>query len=202
MDNRLTEIVDKALIAELIQKWGFWRDSGEWAKLRGTFHEGGTITVTWFSGPFNEFVERSMQMRKTRSRSKHSIGGSLIRLSGRRALAESNVVITNRQSLGGTLFDSTAWGRFYDLLEKRSDEWKIRKRTAIYEKDRLDPLEPIASLPYTPGDLKRLPEAYCHLGYALTEGGFPVAGDLPTPSSPELARLYAEGERWLAGVGE
>lgn len=196
-DSRSQAMLDKHEIVELIQNWGFWRDQGDWSRLRKTFHPEGTITVTWFSGLFSEFIRRSMEMRKTRSRSKHGVGGSTVGIAGDRATAETNVTITNRFVLKGVPVDSTAWGRFYDLLEKRDGAWGIVKRVAIYEKDRFDPLEPGTPLPVTSAELRAFPEPYCHLAFSLVQGGFPVAADLPTPGSESLARLYAEGEAWL-----
>lgn len=194
-------MLDKDAIRELLQNWGFWRDQGNWDKLRTTFHPEGTMTVTWYSGRFDEFIRRSMEMRKTRSRSKHGIGGSMIRLAGTpatRAVAETNVLINGRSVLGGVEVDSTAWSRFYDQLEKRDGVWRILKRVAIYEKDRFDPVVPGTPLPLTKKDLEGLPEPYCHLGYALAKGGFPVSSDLPVNGSPALEMLHAEGDAWLA----
>jgi len=196
-DVRSQAILDKHEIVELIQNWGFWRDQGNWERLRNTFHPEGTITVTWFNGPFSEFIQRSMEMRKTRSHSKHVIGGSMVGLARNRATAETNVTITNRFVFKGVALDSTAWGRFYDLLEMREGAWGIVKRVAIYEKDRFDPLEPGTPLPITKAELQEFPEAYCHLGYSLVKGGFSVSPDLPTPGSEFLAQLYAEGQAWL-----
>ena len=69
---------DRQHIAEVIQRWGFWRDGGQWEKLATTFHPEGTIHVTWFNGRFTDFIEASREMRKTRRGSKHEIGGSRI----------------------------------------------------------------------------------------------------------------------------
>ena len=199
-EKKMQELLDKEEIRELLQNWGFWRDQGNWEKLKTTFHPEGTMSVTWFSGRFDTFIRGSMEMRKTRSRSKHAILGSMIRLGGEpvtRAVSETNVLIAGRSVLDGVELDSTAWARFYDQLEKRDGVWRILKRVAIYEKDRFDPLVPGTPLPFTSKDLEALPEPYSRLGYALTKGGFPVSSDLPVNGSPQLEKLYAEGDAWL-----
>ena len=52
------EFADKSAIAELIQAWGLYRDQGKWKELRGTFTPDGHISVSWFRGPFEQFVAR------------------------------------------------------------------------------------------------------------------------------------------------
>jgi len=42
----------------------------------------------------------------------------------------------------GREVDLQSWMRFFDLLERRDGGWRIVKRTAVYEKDRLDPVDP------------------------------------------------------------
>ena len=51
-------LADKAACAEVIQAWGVYRDQGKWKELRGTFTHDGHISVSWFRGPFEQFVER------------------------------------------------------------------------------------------------------------------------------------------------
>ena len=53
------EFADKSTIAELIHAWGVYRDQGKWKELRGTFTPDGHISVSWFRGPFEQFVERA-----------------------------------------------------------------------------------------------------------------------------------------------
>ena len=52
------EFADKFTIVELIHAWGVYRDQGKWKELRGTFTPDGHISVSWFRGPFEQFVER------------------------------------------------------------------------------------------------------------------------------------------------
>ena len=52
------DYADKLAIAELITAWGLYRDQGKWKELRSTFTHDGHISVSWFRGPFEQFVER------------------------------------------------------------------------------------------------------------------------------------------------
>ena len=59
----------------------------------------------------------------------------------------------------------TCSGRFYDFLELRAGRWGIVRRQPIYEKDRLDVVDPAASLTLDQSRLASFPAGYRHLGY-------------------------------------
>jgi hypothetical protein len=90
-------------------------------------------------------------------------------------------------------------GRFYDFFERRQGRWAIVLRQPIYEKDRLDPLDPSAHLMLDSELLAQFPEGYRHLAYAQTRIGFTVKRDMPQLKGAEVERLYADGAAWLAG---
>jgi hypothetical protein len=90
-------------------------------------------------------------------------------------------------------------GRFYDFLEKRHDRWGIVLRQPIYEKDRMDPVEPSASLTLDPRLLERFPIGYRHLAYLQVGIGYAVKPDMPGLTGPEVERLYRRGAAWLGG---
>ena len=77
--------------------------------------------------------------------------------------------------------------------------WGIVRRQPIYEKDRMDPVDPAASLTLDPARLGRFPEGYRHLAYLQSTIGFAVKGNLPGLRGPAVEQLYAEGRGWLAG---
>jgi hypothetical protein len=97
------------------------------------------------------------------------------------------------------LVDVVCTGRFYDFLERRQNRWGIVRRQPIYEKDRLDPLDPSAVLRLDPERLARFPEGYRHLAYLQSSIGFNVKGNLPGLRGGAVQTLYAEGRAWLAG---
>ena len=90
-------------------------------------------------------------------------------------------------------------GRFYDFLERRDGRWAIVRRQPIYEKDRLDVLEPGADLRMNADLLARFPEGYRHLAYIQSQIGYQIATGLPSLTGPAVAQLYAEGDAWLRG---
>jgi hypothetical protein len=72
-------------------------------------------------------------------------------------------------------------------------------RQPIYEKDRLDPVDPAASLVLDEEILARFPEGYRYLAYLQLQAGYPVKTDMPGLVGPEVERLYVRGAAWLAG---
>jgi hypothetical protein len=109
------------------------------------------------------------------------------------------MTINQRAAVDGVVVDAVCTGRFYDFFDKRAGRWAIVRRQPIYEKDRLDPVEPGARLNLDPTLLAKFPEGYRHLGYLQTKAGFNVRLGLPGLRGPEVAKLYAEGAAWLAG---
>ena len=75
-------------------------------------------------------------------------------------------------------------------------------RQPIYEKDRLDPVDPAAALKLDSEVLRRFPEGYRHLAYLQTQIGYEVKRDMPGLRGPEVEALYRRGRAWLEEKGE
>ncbi|HTU06975.1 MAG TPA: nuclear transport factor 2 family protein, partial [Trebonia sp.] len=88
---------------------------------------------------------------------------------------------------------------FYDFFEKRDGRWGIVLRQPIYEKDRMDPVEPGATVDLDPDLLAQFPEGYRYLAYLQVQVGYPVKPDMPGLRGPDVQALYARGDAWLAG---
>lgn len=93
----------------------------------------------------------------------------------------------------------TCTGRFYDFFEERQGRWGLVLRQPIYEKDRLDPLDPAAKPSLDQTLLATFREGYRHLAYLQSRVGYPVKRDMPGLKGPEVERLYARGAAWLKG---
>src|SRR5204862_4715732 len=130
----------------------------------------------------------------------HFLGGSSVDLKGRRAIAQTKMTISQRAAVDGVSVDVVCTGRFYDFFEKRKNMWRIVRRQPIYEKDRLDPLDPSAKLALDPQLLARFPEGYRHLAYLQTRIGYTDKRDMPGLDGPEVEALYKRGEAWLSGA--
>jgi len=90
-------------------------------------------------------------------------------------------------------------GRFYDFIERRDGRWAIVLRQPIYEKDRMDPVDPAARVELDRQQLDRFPAGYRHLAYLQAGIGYQVKPDMPGLTGPEVEALYQRGARWLSG---
>jgi hypothetical protein len=192
---------DELAIRRLVQDWAVWRDAGDWERFRTVWHDDGRMMATWFQGSADGFIEANEEGWARGVRILHFLGGTSIDLSGDRAVAQTKMTISQRAPVHGVVCDVVCTGRFYDFLERRDGRWGLVLRQPIYEKDRLDPVDPAAQLALDPELLERFPVGYRHLAYLQTQVGYEVKKDMPGLDGPEVERLYARGARWLAGGG-
>jgi hypothetical protein len=191
---------DRAAIRETVENWVVWRDAADWERFATVWHPEGWMTATWFQGPFSDFIEVSRKAFDSGSNILHTLGGWSCDIAGDRAISQVKMTIHQRASVEGVPVDVVCLGRFYDFFEKRDGRWAIVRRQPIYEKDRLDPVDPSAALRLDPELLAAFPEGYRHLAYLQTKVGFKVKPALPGMRGPELDKLYAEGAAWLRGA--
>ncbi len=193
------EIEDKRELRELIENWAVWRDALMWQRFRTVWHDDGRMMATWFQGTADEFIKVSQEGYERGVRILHFLGGSSIDVAGARAIAQTKMTISQRALVENVLCDVVCTGRFYDFLEKRSGRWGFVLRQPIYEKDRLDPVDPAARLTLDPRLLAQFPEGYRHLAYLQSRIGYKVKTDMPGLDGPEVEALYRRGEAWLKG---
>jgi len=191
---------DKSEIVELVQNWALWRDAGDWERFRTVWHDDGWMTATWFQGPATEFIKVSQAGFDKGVSILHFLGGCSVDLAGDRAIAQTKMTISQRGEVDKVVVDVVCTGRFFDFLEKRKQRWGIVRRQPIYEKDRMDPVDPSASLKLDPDLLGSFPEGYRHLAYLQTKLGFRLKQGLPELKGPAVERLYRHGRAWLEGA--
>jgi hypothetical protein len=193
-------VSEKLEIIEVVQNWALWRDAGDWERFRTVWHDDGWMTATWFQGPAEEFIKVSKAGFEKGVSILHFLGGSSVDLEGKRAIAQTKMTINQRGSCEGETVDVVCTGRFYDFFEKRAGRWGIVRRQPIYEKDRMDPVDPSARIKLDPDLLGSIPEGYRHLGYLQSRLGFKVKRDLPQLRGAEVEKLYRHGSAWLDGA--
>jgi SnoaL-like protein len=193
------DVLERLAIRELVENWAVWRDAGDWERFRTIWHSDGRMMATWFQGSADEFIAVSRAGFEKGVSILHFLGGNSADVVGSRAISQTKMTISQRAQVHDVLCDVVCTGRFYDFLEKRDGRWGMVLRQPIYEKDRMDPVDPAARLTLDPAVLRRFPEGYRHLAYLQTQIGFKVKPDMPGLKGPEVEALYARGRAWLDG---
>ena len=192
--------IDKVEIAEKVCAFA-WRDQQRWDDLRAIFADGATISVSWFEGSIDKFIQASKQMAIAgEAQTKHWFGPPRSVVRGDRALAETDVMIMIRSRTGPLEVDITAYARFVDRFERDADRgWLIRSRVAVYEKDRMDPVGPSILIwflnliaPY-----KKYPPALKHLAFGLSRKGRALVPGTISSGSVEEQAFLKEAQKWL-----
>jgi hypothetical protein len=192
-------LLDQLAIRQLVENWVVWRDAGHWDRFRTVWFDDGRMMATWTQGTADEFIDMSKKGWANGVSILHFLGGHSADVSGTRAIAQTKMTISQRALVHDVLVDVVCTGRFYDFLEKRDGRWGFVLRQPIYEKDRMDPVDPAAKLQLKPELLNAFPSGYRHLAYLQSEIGYPVKKDMPGLQGPEVEKLYADGAAWLAG---
>ena len=190
---------ERLAIREVIENWAVWRDAGDWERFATCWHADGRMMATWFQGSAAEFIKVSREGFERGVSILHFLGGASIDVAGERAIAQTKMTINQRALVHRVMVDVVCTGRFYDFMEKRDGRWGVVLRQPIYEKDRMDPVDPAIRLQLDQEILSRFPAGYRHLAYLQTDIGFAVKTDMPGLTGEEVEALYARGRQWLEG---
>ena len=194
-------VADKRAIHEIVDNWVIFSDSGNWDRFAECWHDDGFMSATWFQASAKDFIKARREGFEKGVSIIHLQGAFTCDVVDKRGVSQTKMTIGQRASVHGVLCDVTCTGRFYDFFEKRVGRWGMVRRQPVYEKDRIDPVEPGAGLKLDPAVLNRFPEGYKHLAYLQTEVGYKVKEQgMPGLKGPEIEKLYAEGAAWLAGA--
>ena len=193
-------LADKLAIQELVDQWIIASDSGLWDLFDEVWHDDGVMAATWFQASARDFADARRKGFEAGVSIIHANLGHISTIEGLRAIAQTKMTISQRATVHGVLVDVVATGRFYDFLEKRAGKWGMVRRQPIYEKDRMDPVEPGARLELDSAVLDLFPVGYRHLAYLQTQIGYDVKRTgMPGLTGPEVELLYSQGADWLNG---
>src|SRR5215469_12883893 len=162
MDAALLDpaLADRLLIRDLVDDWVVSRDAGDWERFRKVWHDDGWMMATWTQGGFEYFIQMTEEGWKKGVSILHGQGAHSAEIAGDRAIAQTKMTISQRAAVHGVVCDVVCTGRFYDFIEKRQGRWGLVLRQPIYEKDRLDPVDPSARLELNAEKLNAIPVGY------------------------------------------
>lgn len=188
---------DITSIRELIENWVIWRDAGDWQRFRSVWHPDGVMMATWFQGNVDEFIRVTREGWDRGVSILHFLGGTAVDLREDRAVSQTKMTISQRAQVHDCLVDVVCTGRFYDFWERRDGKWGLVLRQPIYEKDRMDAVDPSAKLILENVELNSFPEGYRHLAYLQSQIGYPIKKNMPGLKGAAVEKLYQRGADWL-----
>ncbi|WP_394791150.1 nuclear transport factor 2 family protein [Rhodoferax sp.] len=195
------DTANRVAIDNLLHRWGHARDSEDLAVLDACFHPDARIHLSWIYGPATEFVQGSRLMaagRRYGAHMKHITASPWIELRGARAVCRSNAFIIIRDCVAGHWFDLESHMRFFDILELRDSHWHIVELTAVYDKDRIDPVSHDPSLtPPWAAMRAAVPDPVMHVRWWLASRGLQPRDDVACVYSPEETALRMHCLAWL-----
>ena len=193
------ELLDRLTIKQLVDNWVVWRDAGHWDRFRTVWHDDGVMQATWTQGTADEFIAMSKEGWAKGVSILHFLGGNSIDLAGDRAISQTKMTISQRARVHDVLVDVVCTGRFYDFIERRNGKWGFVLRQPIYEKDRMDPVDPAGKVDLDQTLLMSFPEGYRHLAYLQSQIGYKIKLNMPGLKGDLVEALYKRGADWLAG---
>jgi hypothetical protein len=206
MNGRVAErpglVEDKLAITELAQLERIARDTRRWDVMSDSYHpDGSRVFLSWFDGTAAEFIATSRAMgEEPGGHAIHSLGPTLVRVEGDRALADTGCTILMRRTVGGVACDLTSYCRHYSRVERTPAGWRLRTLVGVYEKNTLVPVVPGTPVELDLDLLAGLRRSYDYQTYFRVQQGKPVHDDRPGLDRPDLVeRFRAAEERWLAG---
>jgi hypothetical protein len=193
------DFIDRLTIKQLVDNWVVWRDAGHWDRFRTVWHDDGVMQATWTQGTADEFIAMSKEGWAKGVSILHFLGGNSIDLAGDRAISQTKMTISQRARVHDVLVDVVCTGRFYDFIERRNGKWGFVLRQPIYEKDRMDPVDPAGKVELDQTLLMSFPEGYRHLAYLQSQIGYKIKLNMPGLKGEIVETLYKRGADWLAG---
>lgn len=202
-DTRSDELADKLAVIELAQAERVARDNRDWAGMLRSYHPAGSrVFLSWIDGGAEEFVAASKAMgQEPGGHAIHTLGPTIVRIAGDRALADTGCAILMRRTVEGVRCDLTSYCRHYSRVERYGDEWRLRTLVGVYEKNTLVPVIPGQVPQLDTALLETFRDSYDYQSYFRARAGKPVFANRPGLDRPDLVARFREAEeRWLAGA--
>jgi hypothetical protein len=201
--KRLRESVDRSEIVNLIGKSILTRDSGMWDRLAECYHSQAEFTSSWFKGKPSDFLGAARDQmevsRRAGGEQKHLTANHWIEINGDHATAESDLILFMRTTIKDVELDVATWSRRLQLFAREKGEWKIYRRWVIYERDRMDAVDPTISPEsyYDHEALAKYPEKLRHHLWRNDFLGSATEKAIVLRGTPEEAAAREEARRWL-----
>jgi hypothetical protein len=131
--QELTAFLDREKIRDCLARLARGEDRRDPELISACCWPDSTSDYGVFRGTFKEYLAWVVPGSPAIAVTQHALGQSVIDLESDAALAETQVTSYHRINMGTEERDIVIGGRYLDRLEKRSGDWRIAKRTMLYD---------------------------------------------------------------------
>jgi len=129
----LAELIDRKRIRDCLIRLARGEDRRDAELIAGAYWPTAVIDLGIFTGTFAEYLQWVVPGSPDIPVTQHVLGQSLIELHHDNALVETHVLAYHRVNTPDGHRDSVIGGRYLDWLEVADGNWRIAKRTMIYD---------------------------------------------------------------------
>jgi hypothetical protein len=129
----LNAALDREQIRDCLARLARGEDRRDAALLSAAYWPDATDDHGIFVGTFQEYLAWVVPGAPAVLVTLHTLGQSLIDLRGNSAVVETHVTAYHRINMGTEERDIVIGGRYLDRLEQRDREWRVAKRTMLYD---------------------------------------------------------------------
>ncbi len=142
MDEALQRLLDETAVKDLQLRYCRGIDRCDWDLIRDCYHPDATDDHGEFEGGVDGFIEYARAGLAEFLTTTHMIGNQLVEVKGDVAWAEAYVLAVHRIPAGedGVEKDWICNSRYVDRIERRDGEWRIARRVAVIDCDRVEPV--------------------------------------------------------------
>ena len=193
------ETLDRAAIADVIQRERAARDAAEWDEMASYHHPDSTIDVAWFRGSGAEFVRLTKQnWRSSGNINFHDVGAAVVTVDGDRAIAETACTLHGFYRRDGIDVTGTGYVRLLWRAQRLGHRWLIAGLRGLYIRDLLQACNPNERVTLDEAELATYRPSYRYLTATLKYLGRDPSHDLPGIDRPETVAALRQAERaWL-----
>ncbi len=129
----LKSLLHREKIRECIACLARGEDRRDADLITASFWPDSTTDFGMFQGNFDEYLAWVVPGSPAIPLTQHVLGQSVIKLQDAAALVETHVTAYHRINMGDQEHDVIIGGRYLDRLEERDGDWRIAKRTMLYD---------------------------------------------------------------------
>ena len=198
MQTRLERLFDRTEIFDLVRYERLCRDQRDFDGMVGCYMPNAPVRTSWFDGTVEDFAEASRKKMASGSQAKHWIMPARLEIKAGRALVESPAAIFDRLTFDGIEFDMFQYCRFFSRVIKTAGGWRLGSFEGIYQRDRMETVDPRDPLPVDWNIVNGLRPSYKFMGYTQVKRGYKLNPELLGDDRPDLVEAFYEREQqWL-----